>query len=123
MDPSAPDTYRSFHEIVADNARRWPDRVYVHCIDQDKSLTYGQLYGLSNRIARYLKESGLGANDRVLLLAENSVETLAVFVSVGFAPCLRIRHFVGLSMTSSVINQVIVENLPDRSDDPSSGLR
>jgi acyl-coenzyme A synthetase/AMP-(fatty) acid ligase len=81
MNSSVPDTYRSFHDIVADNARRWPDRPYVHCIDQDKSLTYGQLYGLSNRIARFLQAQGLGANDRVLLLAENSVENLAVFVS------------------------------------------
>jgi len=44
------DTYRSFHQIVAGHAARWPDRVYVHCIDQDKSLTYGQLYGLSNHL-------------------------------------------------------------------------
>ena len=81
MISSETDSYRSFHDIVADNARRWPDRVYVHCIDQDKSLTYGQLYGLSNRMAHFFRNAGLGANDRVLLLAENSVENLAVFVS------------------------------------------
>ena len=73
--------YRSFHDIVAENARRWPDRIYVHCIDQDKSLTYGALHGLANRFARLLKRKGFGAGDRVLLLAENSVENLAVFVS------------------------------------------
>jgi len=73
---------RSFHEVVAGNAAAWPERVYVHCIDQDKSLTYGQLYGLSNRIARFLRGRGVKANNRVLLLAENSVENLAVFVSV-----------------------------------------
>lgn len=78
----AEDSYRSFHAIVADNARRWPDRVYVHCIDQQKSLTFGELYALSNRIARFLKGRGFHADDRVLLLAENSVENLAVFVSV-----------------------------------------
>jgi acyl-coenzyme A synthetase/AMP-(fatty) acid ligase len=81
MGSSDTDTYRSFHDIVADNAKRWPDRIYVHCIDQDKSLTYGQLYGLSNRMARFLQDAGLHANDRVLLLAENSVENLAIFVS------------------------------------------
>jgi len=75
------DGYRSFHAIVADNARRAPDRVYVHCIDQGKSLSYGALYATSNRIARFLKARGFAANDRVLLLAENSVENLAVFVS------------------------------------------
>ena len=44
------DTYRSFHDIVADHAGRWPDRVFVHCIDQKKSLTYGQLSTVCNRI-------------------------------------------------------------------------
>src|SRR5690606_26277432 len=78
MADSAP--CRSFHAIVAENARRWPERVYVHCIDQDKSLTYGALHPLTNRIAGFLKEAGLRANDRVLLLAENSVENFAIFV-------------------------------------------
>ena len=81
MNSSDTDTYRSFHDIVAGHAAQTPDRVYVHCIDQDKSLTYGQLHGLSNRMARFFQRAGLGANDRVLLLADNSVENLAVFVS------------------------------------------
>ncbi len=72
---------KSFHSVVADHAREHPDNVYVRCIDQDKSLSYGALYGLSNRFARFLKGHGFGANDRVLLLAENSVENLAIFVS------------------------------------------
>jgi acyl-coenzyme A synthetase/AMP-(fatty) acid ligase len=76
------DTYRSFHDIVRGNAQAWPDRIYVHCIDQGKSITYGQLHRLSNRMARFLKERGFRADDRLLLLAENSVENLAVFVSV-----------------------------------------
>ena len=75
-----PDTYRTFHSIVAENATRWPEQTYVHCIDQDKSLSYGALYPLTNRIARFLEAKGLKANDRVLLLAENSVENFAVFV-------------------------------------------
>jgi acyl-coenzyme A synthetase/AMP-(fatty) acid ligase len=81
MNSPETDTFRSFHDMVAGNARRWPERVYVHCIDQDKSLTYGELYGLSNRMARFFQGAGLSANDRVLLLAENSVEYLVVFVS------------------------------------------
>lgn len=81
MTKSEPNTYRSFHDLVATHAAQSPDRVYVHCIDQDKSLTYGELYGLSNRMARFFQRCGLRANDRVLLLAENSVENLAAFVS------------------------------------------
>lgn len=76
------DTYRSIHSVVADNAGRIPDKVYVHCIDQDKSITYGELGALTNRMARYLLDRGIGANDRVLVLAENSVEFMATFVGV-----------------------------------------
>ena len=73
--------YRSFHAIVAEHARRAPERIYVHCVEQAKSFSYGALYSVSNKIARFLKSRGFKANDRVLLLAENSVENLAVFVA------------------------------------------
>jgi acyl-coenzyme A synthetase/AMP-(fatty) acid ligase len=83
MAGAAPEGYRSFRDIVAGNAAGWPDRPYVISIEQgDRALTYGQLWPLSNRIARALADRGIGANDRVLLLAENSIENMAVFVSV-----------------------------------------
>ena len=73
---------KSFHQVVVENAALWPDRTYVHCIDQNKSLSYAALSSVSNRAARFFKKFDLKANDRVLLLAENSVENLAAFVSV-----------------------------------------
>ena len=80
--PEPTDTYRTIHSVIADNAARIPDKVYVHSIDQNKSITYGELYALSNRIAHFLRDKGLKANDRLLLLAENSVEFMAIFVGV-----------------------------------------
>ncbi len=80
--PAGTDTYRSIHSVVADNAGRIPDKVYVHCIDQDKSITYGELHTLTNRMARYFLDRGIGANDRILVLAENSVEFIATFLGV-----------------------------------------
>ena len=59
-----------------------PDAVYVHSIDQHKGLTFGQLRAVSDGLGGYLAEAGIAANDRVLLLAENSVEFHAVFVGV-----------------------------------------
>jgi acyl-coenzyme A synthetase/AMP-(fatty) acid ligase len=83
MSGAAADGPRSFRAIVAGNAAAWPDRPYVVSLDQGcRALTYGQLWPLSNRIARVLADRGIGANDRVLLLAENSIENMAVFVSV-----------------------------------------
>jgi acyl-coenzyme A synthetase/AMP-(fatty) acid ligase len=72
---------KSFHRVLADHARMRPDNVFVHGIEQDKSLTFRALYALSNRFAHFLEEHDLGANDRVLLLAENSVEFLAMFAA------------------------------------------
>src|SRR4051794_7403638 len=72
----------SFQDIVARHARERPDVIYVHSVDQGKSLTYGQLRRVSDGIARLLADHDIGPNDRVLLLAENSVEFHAVFVGV-----------------------------------------
>ena len=57
-------------------------RVYVHSIDQDKGLTFGQLRVVGDGLAAFLADAGIAANDRVLLLAENSVEFHALFVGV-----------------------------------------
>jgi acyl-coenzyme A synthetase/AMP-(fatty) acid ligase len=72
----------SFHDIVVRHAVERPDTVYVHSIDQDKGLTYGQLRSVSDGLAALLADAGVAANDRVLMLAENSVEFHALFVGV-----------------------------------------
>ena len=99
---------KSFHQIVFENAMQWPKRTYVHCIDQDKSLTYGDLYSVSNQAAQFLKSYDIQANDRVLLLAENSVENLAVFVSVlRYGATLATVHVeMNQSHLSEIINAI-----------------
>ena len=59
-----------------------PDRVLVHSIEQEKSITRGQMAALSRRIGQYLTARGIAANDRVVLLSGNSIEHLAVYFSV-----------------------------------------
>ena len=75
-------SYRPIGAIIAERAARHPDKTYVHSIEQDKSLTYGDLHRLGNRMAGYLGDRGLAANDRVFMLSENSVEFMAVFLGV-----------------------------------------
>ena len=72
----------SFHQVLLKNAEQWPERTYVHCVDQGKSINYGALYSISNRVAGFLNNRKIKANDRILLLAENSVENLIIFTSV-----------------------------------------
>ena len=71
----------SFFEILSANARNWPEAIYAYSIDQQKSVNYRELYCVSNQIAGFLKNYGVGRNQRVLLLSENSIENFLIFVS------------------------------------------
>ena len=74
--------YRSFQEVLAGNATRFGDKVYLESIDQRKQLGYAELHGLGNRIAHGLTRRGLGAGDRVLLFADNTLESVVAYLAV-----------------------------------------
>ncbi len=76
------DKYRPLRAVIAEQASRIPDKTYVYSIEQDKNLTYGALFRLGNQMAQYLSDRGIEANDRVLMLSENSVEFMAAFLGV-----------------------------------------
>ena len=78
----ATDSYRSIRSMLAANAARIPDKTYMYAIDQDKSLSFGELHGLASRMAHVLQVRGIRANDRVLMLSENSIEFIATFLGV-----------------------------------------
>lgn len=69
----------TFLRWLEDNHRRHPDKVFVEAIDQGKSITHGEMYTLARRIGGALAARGIGANDRVALLSNNSIEHLAVY--------------------------------------------
>jgi acyl-CoA synthetase (AMP-forming)/AMP-acid ligase II len=74
--------YRSIRSVIAAGAARWPDKPYMVAIDQGKTLTYGDLCRLANRMAHRFRDRGLKANDRVLMLSENSIEFVSAFLGV-----------------------------------------
>jgi acyl-CoA synthetase (AMP-forming)/AMP-acid ligase II len=57
-----------------------PTKPYVRCIDDGRELTYGQLHQLAGRIRSRFAALGVGPNERVVLLANNSLEHLAVYL-------------------------------------------
>jgi len=69
-----------FASRIQEHARRWPEKVFLESVDQGKAITYGQLDDLTSRIAGFLAAQGIGANQRVTLLAGNSLEHLVVFL-------------------------------------------
>ncbi len=67
---------------IDEAARRDPERPYLVSVEDGRTLGYGALAGLARRIAAYLAALGIGANDRVALLADNSLEHVAAYVGV-----------------------------------------
>jgi len=68
--------------ILTDKAQRFPDKVYIESVDQGTRITFGQLDRVTNRLGHFLRARGIGTNDRISLLAENSIEALIIFFGV-----------------------------------------
>jgi acyl-coenzyme A synthetase/AMP-(fatty) acid ligase len=67
---------------IAAAARRHADKLCIVSADDDRAITHGELHRLTGRIAAFLHGRSIGANDRVALLANNSIEHLACYVGV-----------------------------------------
>ena len=63
-------------------ATRDPDKAFIVSADDGRTLTYGQLRALTGRIATHLRDQGVGTNDRIALLSNNSIEHLATYFGV-----------------------------------------
>ena len=71
----------TFLRWLENNQRRQPNKVFIHAIDQKLSITHGEIYALARHIGGALVARGIGANDRVALLSNNSIEHLAVYIA------------------------------------------
>jgi amino acid adenylation domain-containing protein len=70
---------------IADQASAQPEKTAVRL--GNDLLSYADLEGLSNRIARALKQSGCSKGDRVCLLVEKSPRAVAAMIGVMKADC------------------------------------
>ncbi len=73
---------QSLRDWIERAARRDPAKPFIHSIEDRKTLSYAELGELTRRIAAYLHRQNLAANDRVVLLADNSIEHLALYIGV-----------------------------------------
>jgi acyl-coenzyme A synthetase/AMP-(fatty) acid ligase len=67
---------------IARAAQRHPDSTCIVCAEDGRILSYRQLHQLTGRIGASLRARGLAPNDRVALLARNSIEHLACYFGV-----------------------------------------
>ncbi|PHN21027.1 non-ribosomal peptide synthetase [Pseudomonas sp. ICMP 460] len=70
----------SVHVLFEAQALRQPETIAVTYADQ--SLSYGALNALANQIAHRLIAEGIGANDRVAICAERSLEMIAGLLGI-----------------------------------------
>ena len=69
-------------EWIARAADRNPDKVWVRSADDGRTMSYGTLRDVAGRIATALAARGIGRNDRVALLSNNSIEHLLCYLGV-----------------------------------------
>ncbi|HEY3382170.1 MAG TPA: AMP-binding protein [Vicinamibacterales bacterium] len=78
---SSPDRFTAaipqLHDYLVDSAQRVPDKVALVC--QRGRLTYGELEAESNQLANAFVRRGVRRGDRVLILADNTAETVVAF--------------------------------------------
>ncbi len=80
-EPQAPE-YRSVLTRLRDHARRMPDKACLVSIDQGSELTWGGLHAACNQVAGALAARNIRANDRVVVLTDNSLENLILYYGV-----------------------------------------
>ncbi|HEV3049978.1 MAG TPA: amino acid adenylation domain-containing protein, partial [Longimicrobium sp.] len=71
---------RCIHELFQAQAERTPDAVAVRF--EDASLTYAELNARANRLAHHLRGHGVGAEVRVGVLMERSLEMVVALLAV-----------------------------------------
>ena len=67
---------------IARAGQRHPAKPWVVSADDGRTVTYRELHEAVGRIAAFLHDRGIGANDRVALLAHNSIEHLLCYFGV-----------------------------------------
>lgn len=70
------------HHWIARAARAAPDKPWAVAADDGRTASYDQLREMVDRFATVLRQRGLGPNDRVALLANNSIEQLLCYFGV-----------------------------------------
>jgi acyl-CoA synthetase (AMP-forming)/AMP-acid ligase II len=67
---------------IARAAQRHPAKPWIVCADDGRTVTYRELHAATGRIAAFLLEPRHRHNDRVALLANNSIEHLLCYFGV-----------------------------------------
>src|SRR5712692_8511101 len=136
---AGPDLIREWIDCTA---RLHPDKPYIVSVEDGRAITFGEFARLVRRIGSFLERAGIGANDRIALLAGNSIEHVACYVGVmayGATICtahveMNRRHLGGIlaqlkPRLALYDDDLVPDSIPDRTlclrlgrwDAPASG--
>src|SRR6266508_6893098 len=73
--------YQPIAELLAGYARRDPRKLAIVDLDQGTSISFGALDAAVTDIAATLKRNGVGKGSRVLLLSDETLEKLLVWLA------------------------------------------
>jgi acyl-CoA synthetase (AMP-forming)/AMP-acid ligase II len=106
-----PEHYLSVSEQLRDNARRYGDKIALQPIDGGDGLSWRRLSDYANRIAHFLEKMRVRANDRIVVLGENSIENLILYYGIqayGATYCT-----VNVEINRSHLNEVLARLDPN----------
>src|SRR5919197_1520170 len=69
-------------EWIRRAATQEPEKPWIFSAEDGRAVTYAELHKLAGKVAGFLRDHGIGPNDRVALLANNSIEHLACYIGV-----------------------------------------
>jgi acyl-CoA synthetase (AMP-forming)/AMP-acid ligase II len=75
-------------EILADTARRFPDKTAIIC--DDKTVTYRELDSRVNQCAHGFLQRGIVSQSRVAVLLSNSIELVEIYFALARLGCVTI---------------------------------
>ena len=102
------------HELFEEQVEKTPDAVAV--VYEDATLSYGELNRRANQLAHYLRELGVGPDQRVAICMERSLEMVVGLLGVLKAggayvpldpayPVERLRYMLDDSAPVAVLTQ------------------
>jgi len=120
--PSGSPEHRCIHELFEQQAERKPQDIAV--VYEGQQLTYSQLNGRANQLARYLRELGAAPDVPVAICVERSLEMIVALLGVlksGAAympldpqlPRERLSFMLTHALVATVLTQAsVADNLP-----------
>jgi len=74
--------FESTFSLLRTYSNRHPDKPAIIDLDQDKSITFGELFDETNRIAHFLQQHGIRKGDKVAVLSDENLEKLIIWMGI-----------------------------------------